>query len=126
MSLKRAIQQATRRAFKANKSMRKKITFKRQGEESYNTTTKTVTRQDLGAKTVWGLLSSYKSEEVLAGIASPEDQRFTFERRAVPFTPDTDDELTMKNDLGEVETWRVLEVKQEASDSVYILRIAQK
>lgn len=126
MSLKRAIQQATRRTFKANKSMRKKIIFKRLGDETYNTTTKTVSRQDLGQKTIWGLLSSYTSKEVLAGIASPEDQRLTVEARSIDFIPQTEDELTMKNSLGEYETWRIVEVKTEMSDSIFILRINQK
>lgn len=121
MSIKKASQQATRRAFKAMRSLRKKVIYNQLGDEAYNTETKSVTRQVIAQKTIYGFLTDYESKEVLAGIASPEDQRLTLEAQAITFDTDSDDELEIDG-----ETWRINEIKREPSEAVIIMRIALK
>jgi len=121
MSLKRASQQATKRAFRAMRSLRTKIIYNQLGDATYNPETKKNSRQLLAQKVIYGFLTDYKSEEVLAGIASPEDQRLTLEARTITFEVDEDDELEIKG-----ETWRIIEIKKEPSEAVIIMRIAQK
>lgn len=121
MSLKKSIRKATRRAFQALTPLKEQIVYHRLGAATYDIATKSVERETIEERTVTAFLTSYKTEEILAGLASPENQRVTIERSSIDFEPSIDDEIEVNN-----EVYRVVEISREMSDSVINIKIEQR
>lgn len=123
MVTKALLQKHTKNALKRMDDLKKTIKYQQKGNIVFNLTTKVASPATDSEKTFYGYLVNYKTEEVLAGIASPEDQRLIIERQKIDFTPETDDELSY--DGGQT-WWKVEQIKDEISQSLYILRIARR
>jgi len=87
MVTKALLQKHTKNALKRMDDLKKTIKYQQKGNIVFNLTTKVASPATDSEKTFYGYLVNYKTEEVLAGIASPEDQRLIIERQKIDFHP---------------------------------------
>jgi len=122
MSLKKAIQGATRKAFKAGASVRKEVTYTRKASEAtHDDETGDLVRLTEGTCKFKCFLINYDKEEIDGKVVQSADRRAIFQTEDFTFKPKVTDEITDDCDI----IWSILNIHRETSESMTTMQLRQ-